>query len=281
MVENLDSYSKPIALELDTSKAKKDFEKFDKWVSSFGKGFTSISSALGKGDKSLSKILTGFSGGLQAGLTNVGQMFVKKIADTFTDAWSELKKTMSASYLTNNTTWSNMTNWGMTSSQSQAFEQTKSLLGITSEDQLYRMSSTQQRLFVEGMTEFTEKYNELADQGFYDEMLTYQFEMGKIQQELNLSVGKFFVENKEVIIGGMKAIVWVADKIMDLVSALVDLFTVRSETTPSVSDVIGTQTTVTWTTNNNFNGVSESTANQVVDSQKSIYRSITQKLKNI
>lgn len=202
---------------------------------------------------------------------NAAAMLISKAASAakklFEDAWSEMNDMMSQSYLTNKTTWENLTTYGMSSSESYGFEQAKSMLGITDEEQLYRMSDTQKQMFSEVMEKYTARYQELVDSGYFDKMLEFQVEYQEFQQDLKLEVVEFFMEHKDTIVKLMDFTMDFFEFIMDSLDWLVDHFggegTSDYSRQSTLSDIINNASydnskTTNVKIDNTFNNVSKS-----------------------
>ena len=203
-------------------------------------------------------------------LENIAKSFLQGIANTFKDAWGELKNIMKSSFMTNSQTRENMFAYGMTAADSYGFTQAKSMLGIDSEEDLWYMNQSQREQFQRVMTKYADKYNELADSGFFDTMLEYQIEMEEFKKDMQLSIVEFIMDNKDTIKEFMTATMQFLKVIMEGVSWLVDNFTDRrttdEEKAANIDSILNSYTqnnkSMTLNQTNTFNGMS----GQYVDS---------------
>lgn len=163
-------------------------------------------------------------------MEDLAKSFLQGIANVFKDAWGELKNIMQSSFMTNSTTRENMFNYGFSAAESYGFEQAKSMLGISSEEDLWYMNDMQRQKFQEVMTKYAEKYNKLSDSGFFDTMLEYQIEMEEFKKDVQLELVQFFVDNKDTIKTFMKLSMDFLKVIMQGVTWLVEHFTDRRTT---------------------------------------------------
>lgn len=194
----------------------------------------------------------------------LGVQFLQGIANVFEDAWGEFKSIMQSSFMTNRTTRENMFAYGMSAAESYGFEQAKSMLGIQSEEDLWYMNQQQREQFQQIMTTYAEKYNELADSGFFETMLDYEIEMQEFKKDVQLSIVEFIMGNKETIKTFMKLSIQFLKTIMEGVNWLVDKFTDRRTTDEEkaanidsiLNSYVQNNRSMTFRQTNNFNGIS-------------------------
>lgn len=192
-----------------------------------------------------------------------GQWFISSLKQTFKDAWSELNSMMQSSFLTNSTTRQNAFTYGLNAAQSYGFEQAKSMLGIQSEEDMWYMNNQQREQFQRIMTKYAERYERLADSGFFEKMLDYQIEMQEFQQDVKLEIVEFFMNNKELIKTFMKVSMEFFKDILEAVDWLVDHFTDRrttdEEKASNIDSILNSYTTnanktLNYTQNNTIYG---------------------------
>lgn len=136
-----------------------------------------------------------------ASLQGVGKWFFSELKQTFSDAWDELGSILDYSLLSNSQTRQTMLKYGLSSSEAYAFEQTKNLLGINSDEDLFWMNSKQREKFVEKFSEYTERYQKLYDSGFFEKYQELQWEMKEFQEDITYEAMEFIIQNKELIKG--------------------------------------------------------------------------------
>lgn len=216
------------------------------------------------------KFIDNINDKILAKIEQLGAQFLQGIANAFKDAWGELKNIMQSSFMTNQTTRENMFAYGMSASESYGFEQAKSMLGIQSEEDLWYMNQNQREQFQRVMTKYADKYNRLADSGFFDTMLDYEIEMQEFKKDMQLSIVEFIMNNKDTIKTFMKMTMEFLKVIMEGVTWLVDKFTDRRTTDEEkaanidsiLNSYVQNNRSMTLNQTNNFNGAS----GQYVDS---------------
>ena len=236
----MDSMFKEIVLGIKTK--EEDVEKTESKLRQFTDGFSKY-------------FKESFSKSAENAGVNLAESLMKnlkKVADffknTIKDSWYELQDMVSSSYLTNPITRQNAFTYGLSAGESYGFEQAKSMMGISEEDLMY-MESHQAQKFQEIMSKYSEKYNELYDSGFFEQMMDYQIEMQEFQQDIKLEVVKWIVDNKDLIKAGMEAIMKLTDFTIRALGWLVNNFGGGNLTSYSDSRVNNSNII----TNNNIN----------------------------
>lgn len=206
-VEKLTDYTLNafVSLKADKEEAQKTKNFFEKWASSFGNTFKNYFENIpGKwGIKMASTIMS------------LGQTLV----NTFKNAWKEIEDIASFSRLTNENTRELAFNYGLTGGQAYGYEQAQKMLGFGLEEMPYA-SEYERNKFQEVMEKYAERYNELYDQGFFDEYLDFQIEWQEFKQDFLMEFVKIIMDNKEIIIGAMHAIISILGVVMDILHAL-------------------------------------------------------------
>ena len=148
------------------------------------------------------------------------KLVADKIKEVFKDAIAEMKEMWKQSYLTNEQTRENAFTYGMSAAQSYGFEKAKTMLGGLSDEDLMYMNSSQAQKFRELMIKYTQKYNELYDQGYYDKMLEYEITKEEFKQDFQLELIKFFLDNKDTIMDVMNAVINIAKGFMNFLGSM-------------------------------------------------------------
>lgn len=199
--------------------------------------------------KQISNIFTrGFESIIESAWTDLKEIFKS--------AWSELSNILSYSLLTDSSIRNLKMQYGFSSSEAYGFEQAKAMLGIQSDEDLYYMNPTQQRLFSEAFTKYSNKYSELYDSGFFTDLQEYQVEMNEFMQDIQLEVVQFFMNNKDTIMIALKFIMELAKAIISVTGAIVNFFggTGRSSSqiAATQSDILRSSTVSTSNVVNNL-----------------------------
>ena len=162
--------------------------------------------------KSINNAFTSGTKFLQKSL-GLSWISLKTILD---DSLKELNNMLQSSLLTNATTRKNVFTYGMSGAESYGFEKAKGLLGIQSDSDLMYMNAQQSQLFQESMKKYADKYSELYDKGYFEEMLEFQVEMDMFRQDVQLALIRMFLDNKETIISGFNALMVIAQKVTSI-----------------------------------------------------------------
>lgn len=215
-------------------------------------------------------------------LSNIANSFISGIANVFKDAWAELGNMVDQSFLTNSTYRENAFSYGFSASESYGFEQAKSMLGVRSEEDLWYMNEYQQEKFRDIMTKYAERYESLYDSGFFEDYLDYQIEMQEFQQDVQLEIVEFFMNNKDTIKEFMdvgiesmqyivKALAWIMNAVnpndstsndtkLDNINSILEQYISNNNVTNNTVNMDGTYT---------FNGTTDSQKSYYVDMLKS------------
>lgn len=194
-----------------------------------------------KNADSLKTIFNGFQNGFGKGIVTIGNEFLSKLADTFTDAWKELDTMLSYTRLSNAQTRQLAFGYGFNASESYAYTKATELLGFSDIEDLWYANNTELELFSEAFEKYSRKYSELYDAGLFDKMLEYQVEMQEFSEDIKLEFVQFFVDNKELIIGSMNAILTISKAVLKVLAFVGDLF---HELTRTSSNQVATESDV-------------------------------------
>lgn len=208
--KDLEKYKKKIQEINDAMKLKKERNPREE-AKSFFKGLTGWkdkedSESIG------SSILGAFKSGASVLLKTFGIAW-DSLSDVLSDTLGEMQKILNASLLTDDTTRENVFKYGMSGAESYGFEKAKKVMGIDDDNLMY-MNSQQSKLFRETMSKYAKKYTELYDKGYYQEMLNFQVQREQFQTDVELALIKMFLENKETIITGFKAILTISENLI-------------------------------------------------------------------
>lgn len=232
---SIDSIAKAKDIKFDVD--KESFKDADKLVKSFkrtvqmdvinpkkwAKAFKDA--AKEKGKQSLQNI---FAGGQELTKENVAANAVNKLSGivksgfdsvltSFKEAWTELRTLIGYSKLSNKETREQMFTYGFTFAENYAFDKTMNLLGLSDIEDVWYMNNQEQQKFREKFAEYTDRYNQLYDQGFFEEMQEYDWEMEEFKEDLKYSFMQWFVDNRDVIKSGMEAIMTIAKFFLKIV----------------------------------------------------------------
>ena len=229
-------------------------QKFAQSESQFGKD-------LGNASDNLSKVLMGFTGGFKAGLINAGKMILDKLGDILVNAIDELDNLLSYSRISQSSTRNLMLGYGFSSSEAYGYSQAMKALQFQSDEDLMYSSPEEMEMFRSAFTKYTEKYSELYDKGFFQDMLEYQVEREEFEQDIKREVTQFLIDNKDLIKSGMEAVLTLTKGFLDFVSIITgSRGSTKLNTSTSVaaaSSIINQYRGSTITMSNTFNNVTE------------------------
>lgn len=208
----------------------------------------------------LKDIFSNFKQELPQRIDRIADKFVAQLKSLLKNSIKELEVMLKASKLSNRDTRELAFTYGFNPSQVYGFQQASQMTGLTSYEDFVYADKGEKSRFLTAFTKYADRYNELADSGFFEEMEQYQFEMQMFQQDLKLDMVKFFMDNKQLIMNSMKAIIEISKITLKIFGAIVNLFG-QSEQTASSADIANQyNTTTSKNTNikfyNNFNNVS-------------------------
>lgn len=293
-IDKLQKRREEIYREGDTSDQIKDiygYEEFNKKMfSNLSKSFPNVSNffeGFSKGYKD--SIMKGqskkdsFGVGLSAGLSNqllnifanlsgkILEKFTSSIKKFITDIKSEVKKmisevasySLSTSLITNSTARTQALTYGLSDAQNYAFTQAKSLLGITSDEDLYYMNENQRQMFSELMEKYTSMYEEMNSNGQLEAYQEMQIELAELKSEFSSSIVSFLAENKDLIVSFMEigldtleGIFTIMDTVLGWVKSIRNWLGTSEDDEDILNDYLQTQTTVNnggSTTSNSYN----------------------------
>lgn len=190
---------------LKTQKEIEDEKKKGKFDVEKAKGSIAVAKEVGK------KVGSAIKGILDLSWDN--------LSDVLKDSIEEFEKVVDSSFLTNATTRKNAFTYGMSASQSYGFEKAKSMLGVTDESLMY-MNQTQTQQFQRVMTKYTEKYNQLYDQGFFEKELEFQIARKEFELDVKLAISQILVDNKDLIIDALNGIITIVGWVSQISNAL-------------------------------------------------------------
>ena len=162
---------------------------------------------------------SGLGGVIGSKLAEVLDSAIDKLKKVFEDAWTEFNNIVSQSFLSNAQTRSNVFGYGMSLGQSYAFEKVKGTFGISSLEEAAYFTGEQAKLFSEAMTHYTEKYNQLYDEGFFTKQLEYDMKLQELQDDVKYVLIDFFIENQDTIMAAMNGVLQIANWVLSRFSA--------------------------------------------------------------
>lgn len=206
-------------------------------------------------------------------LTNAFNSFVSNVKDAFSDAWEELDNILAYSKLSDSNTRELAFTYGFNSSEAYGYDKSMDILGLESFEDLMYMTAQEQEQFNELFKNYSSRYADLYDSGFFTDLQDYNVEMANFQEEMQLELVQFFMDNKDTIQTTMKAMIDLSSYAIKVLGWFVDNWgggTAISDSAKSAatSDIVNQYSSSnSSTTNTNVNV--DNTFNNVASSDQS------------
>lgn len=219
---------------------------------------------------------------LRDGIKSLKADFAAIFTDAFRNAITEMQNMLEYSQLSSAQTREMAFGYGLSSAEAYGFEKALKAVGLSSEEDLFYANTQELKQFREAFEKYSTQYSELYDSGFFEQMQEYQFEMADFKNEMSLEVVKFFMENKDTIKAGMKAIMSISEVILKIFGFLTSGYGASLDTM-STSDILNQYSEVKNSStnvniNNNFNGVSKNDESWLADMGNATYSQIIKAL---
>lgn len=197
--------------------------------------------------------------------------------DLFKSSIKEMTDMLEFSQLSNRQTRELAFGYGFSSSEAYGYSKAMKQLGFESEEDLMYANAQELKQFREAFEKYSNYYDNLAESGYFEKIQEYQVAMEDFKMEVQQQFIQFFIDNKDVIIGGMKAIMQLSQWVM---TGLSWLFRGNSSSVATTADVISqfntttSNTTANLNVNNTFNNVDSSVSSGIAKEVNSEYRQI-------
>lgn len=164
-------------------------------------------------------------------VTNIGLMVAaeaikigKKILDNAKQMIDTVASySVSSSYKVNSSAREQMLTYGLSESQNYAFTQTKQLMGITSDEDLFWMNSNQKQMFSELMQKESEMYDKMNSNGTLEGFQEMQIDLAVLKQEFYANVVKFIADNKDMILSVMEGTLTTLSAILQVTTMILNI----------------------------------------------------------
>lgn len=179
-------------------------------------------------------------------------------ANLMKDVLDEMETIMQSSLLTSSKTRGNAFKYGMSGAESYGFETAKDLLDISDEDLMY-MNPQQSELFRKAMKKYADKYTQLYESGFYQQMLEFQVERQAFQKDIELEFIRILMENKETIMSAMRGILVIMEKIIQIAGLI------GGRNTATASEVVSNYSSKNIKVDTTFNMTGQMTRQDLIN----------------
>lgn len=251
------------------------FQKIKKSFTDFGNSFTGqLKGAFLQGAQSFSSLI---------GVKLAGVLLdaINNLKALFEDAWNDLKNVINSSIENsgrfNATTSSLYAQYGITGENAYALQGALKETGYGDIDTLLNNPWTLTPEIQENLKDWFELYKEQykSSKELSDAYQEFEIEFQKAQMEIKNSLIDFIVENKDLIIGALNAIL----NIMNGINEIIEFVGGRgeSERRDAAYDIIsssGNTISSTFTMNNTYNGIGEKDATRIANTNSLAYAQI-------
>jgi hypothetical protein len=153
------------------------------------------------------------------------------IKDAFSDVLKDVSEMTSmtkgmatyatgSSLITNSAARQTQMKYGLNDSQTYAFTQTSSLLGISSDEDLMYMNQSQKQVFTQYMQKYSSWYEQLMSSGALQDIQEMQLEFAMFKQEIAVELLQFVAQNKDTILAAAKGIISILEWVMKIATKL-------------------------------------------------------------
>lgn len=138
----------------------------------------------------------------------LGKKAFSSMVKYFKEAWQTALNvasySSSSSLITNSSAREQQLEWGLSDSQNYAFTQTKSLLGISSTEDLYYMNPSQRTKFYQLMEKYSSLYDQMNSSGTLASIQELQIDIAVMKQEFISELVSFISEHKSEIVSAVR-----------------------------------------------------------------------------
>lgn len=153
------------------------------------------------------------------------------IKDAFSDVLKDISEMTSmskgmatyatgSSLITNSAARQTQMKYGLSNSQTYAFTQASSLLGISSDEDLMYMNQSQKQVFTQYMQKYSSWYEQLMSSGALQDIQQMQLEFAMFKQEVAVDLLQFVAQNKDTLLAAAKGIMSILEWVMKLATKL-------------------------------------------------------------
>lgn len=127
---------------------------------------------------------------------------------------------ISSSYTVNSQAREQMLTYGLSESQNYAFSQTKKIMGIDTDEDLFWMNDNQKQKFSELMEKETEIYDTMTSNGTLEGFQEVQMDLAILKQEFYAEIVKFVSDNKDLILNTMNTTITALSGLLQVASLI-------------------------------------------------------------
>ena len=122
---------------------------------------------------------------------------IKKISDKFLKEFQKVQDLVDYSRLSNQAVREQAFEFGFSPAENYAYTQAMDVMGLSSFEDLYFLTEKQWTRFNNNFEKFQERYTKLYDEGFFDAVEDFNYQMAEWEEDLKYTFLQFVVDNKE------------------------------------------------------------------------------------
>ena len=122
---------------------------------------------------------------------------IKKISAKFLKEFQKVQDLVDYSRLSNPAVREQAFEFGFSPAENYAYTQTMDVMGLSSFEDLYFLTEKQWTRFNNNFEKFQERYTKLYDEGFFDAVEDFNYQMAEWEEDLKYTFLQFVVDNKE------------------------------------------------------------------------------------
>ena len=191
---------------------------------------------------------------------------IKKISDTVVKVLEKLQNVVDYSRLSNLAVREQAFEFGFSPAENYAYTQTMDVMGLSSFEDLYFLTENQWKRFNDNFEKFQERYTNLYDEGFFDVVEDFNYQVAEWEEAMKYEFLQFLVNNKENVIDLLDIGENILESILKITSWLVGEGegAKRQRRASEVAEIVGTGNSattknITVTFSPVFNGVGSET----------------------
>lgn len=224
--------------------------------------------------------------GTNKNIKDSARSFGRSIADgiisQLKEGWEEINNMLKFTTFSNAEYRNLAFTYGMSGSQAYGYSKASEITGLDVDSLMWATPQERQK-FQEYMNKYNQKYSELYDSGFFEELREFNYEMEDFKQEMTSEVVEFFMDNKDTIKQGMLAVMKIADWLLNAGGKILDFFAF-GHNSASTSDIINNAggsryNNTTVKIDNTFNNVAQNDQTWLANAGQMTYQQVLEVLK--
>lgn len=136
-------------------------------------------------------------------LSKIAEKALKELKEIVDDSVDELHNVIDYSRLSNKDVREQAFEFGFSPSENYAYSKAMDVMGLSGFEDLYFLTEKQWKRFNDNFEKFSERYSNLYDEGFFESVEDYNYRLAEWEEEIKYEFLEFFVDNKELIMGGL------------------------------------------------------------------------------